>query len=285
MNPPPAAVRSAESAARPDQGTGNAAVLVRFVEQACALPAVATVDWASRAASIVARLSPLSRTWAMFAVCEIAPDGKVDSVETVGSAWSDSPTSPSDAQARDAFVDQFIEVRRLGFAPDPAAAPAVSDLSTFTRSTDWASTGLGRLVTQNRCGMPVIAAMAMSSEGRRFALSAIAPPQGSALEPSVIGLLKAAFPSLVRRARLAVGEQPLPRPMWVSERERAVLDGLVLGKSVRQIAEDLGRSPHTVHDHVKSLHRKLNASSRGELIARALGHLTRATRIRSKDHV
>jgi hypothetical protein len=27
-----------------------------------------------------------------------------------------------------------------------------------------------------------------------------------------------------------------------------------------------------VHDHVKSLHRKLDASSRGELVARALGH-------------
>ena len=52
-----------------------------------------------------------------------------------------------------------------------------------------------------------------------------------------------------------------------------MLDLLVLGLSVRQIAEELGRSTHTVHDHVKSLHKKLNANSRGELVARALGHL------------
>ena len=54
---------------------------------------------------------------------------------------------------------------------------------------------------------------------------------------------------------------------------------LALGKSVKQIASDLARSPHTVHDHVKSLHRKLNASSRGELIARALGHLAPNARL------
>jgi hypothetical protein len=30
---------------------------------------------------------------------------------------------------------------------------------------------------------------------------------------------------------------------------------------------------YTVHDHVKSLHKKLNANNRGQLVARALGHL------------
>jgi len=59
---------------------------------------------------------------------------------------------------------------------------------------------------------------------------------------------------------------------WLTQREQIVLEQLTLGLSVRQIADELGRSPHTVHDHVKSLHRKLNASSRGELVARALGH-------------
>lgn len=58
----------------------------------------------------------------------------------------------------------------------------------------------------------------------------------------------------------------------MTDREQDVLERLILGRSVREIAEELGRSPHTVHDHVKSLHRKLDASSRGELVARALGH-------------
>ena len=52
-----------------------------------------------------------------------------------------------------------------------------------------------------------------------------------------------------------------------------VLEQLILGKSVREIAEMIQRSPHTVHDHVKNLHRKLGATSRGALIARALGRL------------
>ena len=59
---------------------------------------------------------------------------------------------------------------------------------------------------------------------------------------------------------------------WLTEREREVLRLLTLGRSVRVIAEQLERSPHTIHDHVKSLHRKLDASSRGELVATALGH-------------
>ena len=79
---------------------------------------------------------------------------------------------------------------------------------------------------------------------------------------------------IAERAAIAIGGQRSTRGRWISEREREVLDLLVLGLSVRQIAEELGRSTHTVHDHVKSLHRKLRANSRGELVARALGHLT-----------
>ncbi len=53
--------------------------------------------------------------------------------------------------------------------------------------------------------------------------------------------------------------------------ETRVLDLLVQGMSIPQIAARLSRSPHTVHDHVKSMHRKLGAKSRGELILRAIG--------------
>ncbi len=92
--------------------------------------------------------------------------------------------------------------------------------------------------------------------------------------------MRAALSLLSRRAVMALGSQRSRRSLWISPREQRVLDQLILGKSVRQIADDLDRSPHTVHDHVKSLHRKLNASSRGELIARALGYVSECTRIR-----
>jgi DNA-binding CsgD family transcriptional regulator len=74
--------------------------------------------------------------------------------------------------------------------------------------------------------------------------------------------------SLSRKAAVALGSD---MDAWLSAREQAVLERLVLGHNVKEIAEEFGRSPHTIHDHVKSLHRKLHATSRGELIATALG--------------
>jgi DNA-binding CsgD family transcriptional regulator len=81
-------------------------------------------------------------------------------------------------------------------------------------------------------------------------------------------MLSALLPILSSRASLAYG-QNFTQPL--TTREQLILVELVSGASVREIAERIGRSPHTVHDHVKSLHRKLNASSRGELVSRYLG--------------
>jgi DNA-binding NarL/FixJ family response regulator len=53
-------------------------------------------------------------------------------------------------------------------------------------------------------------------------------------------------------------------------RLREVLAGLARGLSEKQVAAELGLSPHTVHDHVKALHRRLRVQSRGELLALAL---------------
>lgn len=82
--------------------------------------------------------------------------------------------------------------------------------------------------------------------------------------------LDALTPRLGRRAAIAFGGEQ-GAPGWLTNREQLVLEQLILGRSVREIAETTHRSPHTVHDHVKSLHRKLGASSRGALIAHALG--------------
>ncbi len=57
-------------------------------------------------------------------------------------------------------------------------------------------------------------------------------------------------------------DQPLP------PRLRQTLDCLLLGDSEKQIARKLELSPHTVHVYVKSLYKKFQVSSRGELLAR-----------------
>lgn len=84
-------------------------------------------------------------------------------------------------------------------------------------------------------------------------------------------ILRSAMPVLSDRLRLALrggGEQAV----WLSDREQRVLELLTSGLSVPEIAELLGRSQHTVHDYVKSLHRKLGTNTRGGLVARALGY-------------
>ena len=114
-------------------------------------------------------------------------------------------------------------------------------------------------------------------ESGRVLIAQIAPlgstNRMNALHPPA---LAAVLPVLARRALLALGDGSDGPTRWLTDREQIVLEQLTLGKSVRQIADDLERSPHTVHDHVKSLHRKLNATSRGELVARALGHTSTA---------
>jgi len=63
---------------------------------------------------------------------------------------------------------------------------------------------------------------------------------------------RAELPWAVRIARL-------------SPTERRVLAGLVAGRTERQIAGDLKRSPNTVHVHVKSIYLKLGVNGRDEL--------------------
>jgi DNA-binding CsgD family transcriptional regulator len=51
-------------------------------------------------------------------------------------------------------------------------------------------------------------------------------------------------------------------------RLRQTLDGLVSGDSEKQIALRLQLSRHTIHNYVKALHRRYQANSRGELLAK-----------------
>lgn len=53
--------------------------------------------------------------------------------------------------------------------------------------------------------------------------------------------------------------------------EQLVLQGLLLGRTEKQIAEQNNQSPHTTHDHVKRIFRKYGVSSRSSLMALWLG--------------
>lgn len=52
-------------------------------------------------------------------------------------------------------------------------------------------------------------------------------------------------------------------------RARQVLGLLLEGLSEKEVARVMSISPHSVHDHIKTLHRRLGVSNRAELLARA----------------
>ena len=54
----------------------------------------------------------------------------------------------------------------------------------------------------------------------------------------------------------------------VTARERDVCLEVLSGGSTAEIAGHLFISPHTVHDHLKSVFEKVGVGSRGELVAR-----------------
>lgn len=86
-----------------------------------------------------------------------------------------------------------------------------------------------------------------------------------------VRLLSVVMPRLAERCHIAFGNTDRPETLQLTPVEQRVLELLVTGRTVNEIATALLRSPHTVHDYVKRLHRKLGASSRSTLIARALG--------------
>jgi DNA-binding CsgD family transcriptional regulator len=79
---------------------------------------------------------------------------------------------------------------------------------------------------------------------------------------------------LARDWRRAVEQVPRLTP-----RQRQVLSGLAGGESEKEVAARLGISAHTLHDHVKAVHRAYGVRSRGELLAR-WGTAMRRPRVR-----
>lgn len=263
---------------------------VRLTERICALPAVATQDWCDRAA---AALLPVDQpSVSVVLIGQVDEHGVIVRVEATGVAGQTSaevtttvgrtPTSsmstvaidPNDA-ALMRVRGSMAQARELSWGPGtlPVAASRVTIVDR-TQPTASAPAGLLRRWEGVRFSGMLLGATGIGHD-RRMLVAEVAltgAAHNGLLEPSAMAM-DAVMPSLARRAVMAIGLDPTDDTHWLTQREQIILQHLLLGKSVREIAGELGRSPHTVHDHVKSLHRKLNASSRGELVARALGHM------------
>ena len=257
-------------------------VLARVVGRAhelSSLPAIATTDWAERAAVVFGAAVGSFAGYAAVLVVELNAGGTVSQVETTGVVWygrnAGAPAPSGVPQA----ATELARLTTLGWDARSQAV-RVGLLSAVLGSERWSSSPLAAALGGARGGEPLLAVGPLGQgQSSRLVIVVLSPDAGTGFEPQDAAVVRALMPILLGRAYTAFGDSE-SRVAAISDREQVVLNQLIMGKSVRQIAEELGRSPHTVHDHVKSLHRKLNASSRGELIARALGHVSKATRIR-----
>ena len=94
-----------------------------------------------------------------------------------------------------------------------------------------------------------------------------------------IGRLLAGEPSLspaiARRVLARFSAKTEPFDDCLSARETEVLSLVARGLRAAEVASTLGISPHTVRDHIKSIYRKLDVSSRAEATLEAQRrHLT-----------
>lgn len=243
---------------------------VRMTEQTCALPAVATLDWLDRAAAVLRGVVTPSRTCILIA--NVSPTSRTLSLEAAGYAGVARGDSADESNTELTVRSRAERLTELGF--EVKSEVVLGRIGDLISAPDWHTSGVGRLWQGTAASDVLVAASPLGGvEPGRVMVSQVALAEhGAEIKPGQFELLGVIHNLLVRRALISIGETRATSSRWLTAREQEVLDLLVVGKSVRVIAEELGRSPHTVHDHVKSLHRKLDASSRGELVAKALGH-------------
>lgn len=259
----------------------------------CRLPTVAVRDWCDRAAGSLAQVGPHAVAVVLF--IQVEDDWSVAKVEATGVAMAPRPVNQSGTlreaptsadEARRIEEKAVLEgmrcagasLERLGWTP-PAELPprGISGLMSRCAGPRWADDGLP-YIWDSAAGKDVVCALipvGPRQSGRHLAVyvgQALGGPEGAlAISEWQAGVVAACLPVLGRTAEAAIGGGKTGKDRWISQREQAVLELLAAGKSVVQIAAELKRSPHTIHDHIKSLHRKLPARTRAELIARALG--------------
>lgn len=264
---------------------------VRITEGICALPGVATQNWCDQAA---ATLLPLGRSAsAMVMIGHVDQNGRLiqrpeatgvagvytaEVTTTVGrttAAATAVPVDPGDAalSALRAGVDQARELGWSPLRPAPGTVRAGTPES-FGLPGTWRSSPLGRRWEGVGPSALLLAAVGLPGPvAERTLIVEVGISSGTMLPVEASAVLSVTLPLMARRLVGAIGESTTSSSDWLTQKEQVVLSHLLMGKSVREIAQELERSQHTVHDHVKSLHRKLKANSRGELVARALGHL------------
>lgn len=248
------------------------------------LPGVATSDWCDRAANALSRIH--HPAWVGACLARLDARGALTDVEVSGAAASSPEFAQAGGGGAPAPAGRTVDLGRirqsyrdgewLGWSPS-----AMQDNLWFVGSAAQAGllarkgeSPLARRWSDVELAEVLLGAVNVPGAPGRMLIIEIASHDPALRESAPAGAaLAAVLPILQKRVLSALGAAPADKSAWLTPREEVVLWQLVAGKKVPQIAQELHRSVYTVHDHVKSLHRKLGASNRGQLVARALGHL------------
>ena len=246
---------------------------VRATHRIDLLPAIPTQDWVAACAHALSALANHSVVVSLVANCSYEGD-RIEVISS-GVAFSNqvSPGVTNDPRAI-SLIDRSERITRLGFLlPERALERGIVG-AMYALDQRWNTTPIGRALTSSQLTNPIMSCIPIKNHQSGLCLmNFIAFEHETSEDDARLALLAlhGIHEPLSTRAHSALERVNNPRA-WLTDREHAVLDLLIEGHSVRVIAEKLGRSAHTVHDHVKNLHKKIEASSRGELIAKALGH-------------
>lgn len=258
------------------ESTHSESLIHRTVRTALAtasLPAIATLDWCERAAGVLAGLQHGAVAGVVLA--RITDQGDISECEAAGVACSPATMTDAMSGVLSELRWRLESMSNLGWKPGQAIDEMGQRGGQLSQMSikDWNVTESGRAFLPVAPSELYVGVVDIGSKAPSFRLAAwLAHP---ASKPPVIGMTDV-FLAILQRigdaATHAIGSGDAERSVWITAKEKQVLDRLIIGLCVREIASELGRSVHTVHDHVKSLHRKLGAVSRGDLIARALGY-------------
>ncbi len=250
-------------------------------EQIAGIPLTPSPRWCERVCTALAR--PLGADAAALALTGLIDDaGRVEQCELSGVHVSGAPR-PGVTAAMSPSAGVTFDPPELS---DSALPPGLHTQLRAVRSLGVRLSGRRPVVT----ALDACAPGHMSLAGLALSLGAMSP-RGAAMGVWDLGqrqfavvlrggasdeaaeMLWVLMPGIARRGAAALGARILRRRQLLTPLEEHVMELLAMGLAVPEIATQLSRSRHTIHDHVKSLHRKIGINSRAELVARATGRI------------
>lgn len=225
-------------------------------ERLAEIPLAPTPSWCNHACAVLSAMVGGGRVLGVLG--SVDASARVAEIELTGLAGvRDEHTT--------ATREQLAGIRSLGLRV-PTAAPyiVVCDASSSLASPGSLAGLAAATERQDHAGV-----LAVWWVGQRHLALMVHDEQVGAR--GLTSLLWALMPGIARRAAAALGATKVRRRHLLTPIEERVMHLLARGLSVPEIAAHLHRSRHTIHDHVKSLHRKMGVETRVELVSRAMG--------------